>query len=860
MCLFFLFKTKAINRPVYHISIFLILTAFTFSAQSLFSQQPFTCLDQVFIIGENGGELIEMSTDPGSSILNFDDLNTNLGVPIDAAGFRSTDGLIYAIGNGDNHLYQLDATGAMVDLGQLSLNPNYSYLAGAMTPDGQFLVAIGSDGSTDIELAKIDFSNNYSVQNTSLSGFASHTDIAFDPLTEQLFGFDSSSRKISTISLNSGNVNLLAEIGTTNEITGVFFNAFGELHAFGTALNGVVSASFKIDEMTGAESLLRTSGLRPLVDVAACPFTIGIRCAADPQSSFPCNEIQFSYTISNATNSPQAGIDFSHELSTGFEILNVSSNPFGGTIDPTTPTNTLKINDLNITEGIKTMNVSVYIDDIPSGAYRSKARIENIPNQLGPFIGSDDPSTSTFGDSTHLEINRFDEDSLFFDQFLCLNQTTILNASDYGNNLLWNNGNTSPMLQVGQAGTYTLEAISGCQTLFVSYEVVTASCPYTIEVLHSIFPDTIFPCDEVVFRYYFDNDSGLERTGINLIDTLPFTFNFIEVRPNPYGGVIKNGLPPNIIHIEDMTLIKGFDSIDVVVEIGDINPGNYFNAAEISGLPSLLGNQRFSDDPSTPILDDTRLVILGVESDTSYVDTVICLGEALWLDARPYGTSPIWPDGTTTDQWQVEETGFYELQIFDGCEPSLVYFNVEIGPDIQISVNPLFIDLHLGDSIQLLPTLVNSGDSLSLLWNDPLENSLSCIDCPTPLARPLESTTYTFWASNELCTDELSIKINVDNTRRIYAPTAFSPNNDGINDYFYLHTPDPAFIHDFKIFNRWGAIVFENKNIELNIETDGWNGVFKNKKMDSGIYLWMAEIEFIDGRREAFKGDFILVK
>ena len=769
--------------PVAHIPL-LLAFAILLSGQQSLSQQPFTCTDQLFLIGQNGGELVEINTPPGSSILVFNDLNPNLGQSIDAAGFRSTDGLIYAIGNGNHHLYQLDATGAMADLGQLSLNANLFYLAGEMTPDGQFLVAIGSDGTKDVELVKIDFLNSYTVETIPLSGFTFHTDIAFDPLSGQLFGYDRNSRRISIINLNSGIVSLLSEISADNQITGVFFNAFAELNAFGTTLGGVVSAIFKINKNTGVETLHRTTGLQPLVDVTACPFTIGLRCEADPQSSFPCNEVQFRYTISNATNIVQTGIDFSHNLPTGHKVLNILPHSLSGTIDQISLPNSLKINDISINKGINQLKVNVYIDDIPSGTYLSKAKLENLPSLLGPFIGSDDPRTSNYGDSTRIEVNRFDEDSLFFERFLCLGSTTVLDASDYGNNLHWSNGTNSPQLQVGQAGIYTLDAVSGCQTLFVSYEVVTASCPYTIELLHSIFPDTIYPCSEVVFRYYIGNDSGQKRTGISLVDTLPTTFTFLEVLPNPYGGLVKNGLPPNVVHIENMTLVEGSDSIDVLVEIGDIIPGNYFNKAVLSGLPNVLGNNRTSDDPNTLLLDETRLTVLGLESDTSYVDTVICPGESLRLDARPFGTNFLWPDGST----------------------------------------------------------------------------LSCWECLNPYAGPLTSTDYILIASNELCADSLQIFLFVDETRRVFAPNVFSPNADGINDYFYLQSPDFGIIHSLIIADRWGGIVFNSSQSSINEELTGWNGYHKEKTCETGLYSWMADIEFIDGKREIFKGGILLIK
>src|SRR5690606_33552729 len=140
---------------------------------------------------------------------------------------------------------------------------------------------------------------------------------------------------------------------------------------------------------------------------------------------------------------------------------------------------------------------------------------------------------------------------------------------------------------------------------------------------------------------------------------------------------------------------------------------------------------------------------------TSYFDTIICFNELLVLDASSFGKSFVWPDGSTNATYLVDKADIYEVQIFDGCDPSLVYFNVEEGPFIRLLLANQFYEIHQGDSIQLLPLIVNNGDSLTLAWNDPVGSTLSCYNCESPFAGPLTSTTYTLLASNELCSDSL---------------------------------------------------------------------------------------------------------
>ena len=113
--------------------------------------------------------------------------------------------------------------------------------------------------------------------------------------------------------------------------------------------------------------------------------------------------------------------------------------------------------------------------------------------------------------------------------------------------------------------------------------------------------------------------------------------------------------------------------------------------------------------------------------------------------------------------------------------------------------------------------------------------------------------------SEDGCSDVDSVFISVEKFRRFFAPTAFSPNFDGFNDYFTLYGgPEVAQIKSLIVFNRWGAVVYEGNDIQNNDVTSGWNGEFNGKRMNSGVYAWIAEIEFIDGLTESFSGDVTL--
>jgi gliding motility-associated-like protein len=205
------------------------------------------------------------------------------------------------------------------------------------------------------------------------------------------------------------------------------------------------------------------------------------------------------------------------------------------------------------------------------------------------------------------------------------------------------------------------------------------------------------------------------------------------------------------------------------------------------------------------------------------------------------------------------QSGSYILSYLDdnNCENEVLF-------DINAAVE-IFIDLPedtficLGDSLQL-NTQTNVFNAPIFEWTPPL--GLSCVDCPRPFARPFATTTYTAVVTNEdACTASDEIRVIVQPKREIFLPNVFSPNNDGINDYFYPQAgAGIAQILEFKVFDRWGELVFENNAFQPNNFVAGWDGTFRGKIMDSGIFVWYVKAAFLDNEVEVLKGDVLLLR
>lgn len=98
-----------------------------------------------------------------------------------------------------------------------------------------------------------------------------------------------------------------------------------------------------------------------------------------------------------------------------------------------------------------------------------------------------------------------------------------------------------------------------------------------------------------------------------------------------------------------------------------------------------------------------------------------------------------------------------------------------------------------------------------------------------------------------------------------YIPNAFTPNNDGVDDYFTIYGADElAKIKSLRIFNRWGQLVFEKQNFLPNINHEGWDGTYQRKNdqhtLGPQVFIYQARLLYQDGEEELVSGDITLIK
>ena len=169
---------------------------------------------------------------------------------------------------------------------------------------------------------------------------------------------------------------------------------------------------------------------------------------------------------------------------------------------------------------------------------------------------------------------------------------------------------------------------------------------------------------------------------------------------------------------------------------------------------------------------------------------------------------------------------------------------VIVHPKPVFSIDSSLFIAQKGD-INLLQT-TGSDDIVSWQWS-PLVG-LSCTDCAQPYLTAVKSLTYTAIAATDYgCTDTDKVSIHVlCNQSKIYIPTAFTPNNDGRNDWFYVMSSIDNPVVSFAIYNRNGERLFSKTNILSNAPSQGWNGVYKGQPVSQDTYIYRIEMKCND--------------
>lgn len=242
------------------------------------------------------------------------------------------------------------------------------------------------------------------------------------------------------------------------------------------------------------------------------------------------------------------------------------------------------------------------------------------------------------------------------------------------------------------------------------------------------------------------------------------------------------------------------------------------------------------------ILDSTSVQVIQIFPSIN-PDTTICPGDTAFLWASGgdfYSWSP-----SSTIQNPTSESAFafpsentlYTVQISNllGCTAAL---------STQVSIYQLpYVNAGV-DVFQSygVPVTLN-GITNTTVYHWESIDSLSCIYCLNPTVRPEQSTNYILYVvDNNGCENSDTVRVILDGV--LYVPNTFTPNGDGINDFFVTLGKDVDEFQMF-IFDRWGLLIFETTDMNVH-----WDGTFKGAPVPIDTYVW--KIDYSDFQKNFY--------
>lgn len=220
------------------------------------------------------------------------------------------------------------------------------------------------------------------------------------------------------------------------------------------------------------------------------------------------------------------------------------------------------------------------------------------------------------------------------------------------------------------------------------------------------------------------------------------------------------------------------------------------------------------------------------------------------LDGQTFSTRPV---------FDLLWAGEYILYVRDstGCVrefPVLVPEPEELKVDLD--VNDAYI--VAGEQFQIKATVYPPNSNLTAIqWRPPalfpVQHQLA------QLVSIAENTDFAIEVRNTdgcIARDNLTVPVE---QATLYVPNAFSPGSNQ-NNYFTVFSGEGvARVIYLQVYSRGGHLVFENRNFQPNDPLMGWNGKWRSRPAPAGYYIWIAEVEYLDGDRKRMSGGVALV-
>jgi gliding motility-associated-like protein len=346
-----------------------------------------------------------------------------------------------------------------------------------------------------------------------------------------------------------------------------------------------------------------------------------------------------------------------------------------------------------------------------------------------------------------------------------------------------------------------------------------------------------------------------------LVHPMPVIVKFASGNPSTClgadGSVILEGLDSGVSYTIHWTVSgTGYTATKVAdgsgyVTVGGLKAGAYTNITvnSFGCISNAVGPAVLSDPSPAP-------------APTLWSNSPICAGKTLTLTATDAVSNLAYdwegPRGFVSNLQNptipgiaMADSGIYTLTIRHLNCITIVYENIMVHPSVVLrNVTPDQV-VPLGGTI----TLRAEGADF-YVWS-PNDGTLNYPYTDSPSVTTMATETYTVKGENTWgCFDTASVTLTVDDNVIEFVPNAFTPNNDGRNDIFRVVNVKYDKLVEFKVFNRWGQLVYNN-DYDPNA---GWDGTYHGVPQDIGTYFYIITFTRPDGKTRTMKGEVVLMR
>ena len=387
--------------------------------------------------------------------------------------------------------------------------------------------------------------------------------------------------------------------------------------------------------------------------------------------------------------------------------------------------------------------------------------------------------------------------------------------------------------------------------------------------------------------FSFDNSTGIVSNPITVQDNYQGNGPYgCEFSPSGEYLYVSTSLSSGYIHQYDLNasnittseiLIATMPSVGSMIQIGlQLGPDNKIYSTRngtnvpFGGYPyaSVINSPDSSGSKCNYVQDQLYLngknvnmgfppLIVTHFGNISFTYDSLCIGDSVIFNCSNSGaTQTSWDFGDPASGSENNASGNSVKHSFSAAGTYTItmqgnlYGNVKTHSETIVILSSPVISLEdtlyicEGSTVNLDATILNG----TYLWNDSSTTATLTVG---------NSGTYSVYVTDSNgCESNKNIEILTEECgdKAVYLPSAFSPNNDGVNDILYVRGTGIRSI-ELLIYNRFGELVFKSDNIN-----NGWDGTFRGKALNNAVFMHKLNTVFYDGEQKQLFGNISLLK